>query len=211
VVGVVEDVAHDHLGSIDEKVYMSHSQYGDDRNWRLFQTVRTDASPAALLPQIRAEVAGLDGELVVHNPRTMESVLGREVAKDKFALLLMGIFAGVALALSAIGIYGVLSYTVNQRLHEIGIRVALGATTSEVRGLVVRQVALLGGVGLGLGLISSLISGRILESMLFEVTTRDPLVFGSVTILLAAVAALGGWVPARRATSVSPMDSIRGD
>ncbi len=211
VVGVVEDVAHDHLGAIDEKIYLSHIQYGDDRNWRLIQTVKTSASTETLLQQIRDEVATLDGELVVYNARSMEQVLGREVARDKFALLLMGIFAGVALALSAIGLYGVLSYSVNQRFQEIGIRVALGATAGQVRRLMVRQAALLCGAGLLIGLAGSLVASKVLESMLVDVTTRDPMIFGVVGVVLVITAAGAGWVPARRATKVSAMDAMRAE
>jgi ABC-type antimicrobial peptide transport system permease subunit len=128
---------------------------------------------------------------------------------EKFALTLMGIFAGVALLLAAIGVYGILSYSVSQRTREFGIRMALGATTGTVRQRVLAQGAVLAGLGLLTGLIGAFWLSRLLQSMVFGVSVTDPAIFALVTVSLAAVALAAGYVPARRATKVTPMEALR--
>jgi putative ABC transport system permease protein len=139
----------------------------------------------------------------------MTDILGRQVAKDKFVLILMAVFAGVALSLAAVGIYGVLSYSVNQRVHEIGIRIALGARAAQVRGIVVGQAALVAGFGMAAGLAGAFGLSRFMQSLLFEVTVTDPVVFGGVAVVLSAVAVVAGYIPARRATKIDPMVALR--
>ena len=151
----------------------------------------------------------MDGALVLYQPRTMNDVLGRQIAKDKFVLILMAVFATVALSLAAVGIYGVLSYSVNQRVHEIGIRMALGARATQVRGIVVSQAALVAGLGMTAGLAGAYGLSRFMQSLLFEVTVTDPMVFGGVPALLAVVAFVAGYLPARRATKIDPMVALR--
>ena len=145
----------------------------------------------------------------MYQPRTMDAVLGREIARDKFVLILMAVFAGVALSLAAVGIYGVLSYSVNQRIHEIGIRMALGARATQVRSIVVGQAALVAGFGMAAGLAGAFGLSRFMQSLLFEVTVTDPVVFGGVAALLGVVAIVAGYIPARRATRIDPMVALR--
>ncbi|MEK6253399.1 MAG: ABC transporter permease [Gemmatimonadales bacterium] len=208
VVGVVPDVAFDARGSRRSKIYIPHTEYGDDRNWALVQVVKTNAG-LGLLPQVRRELDAIDPELVIYRARTMEQVLGRHMESERFALTLMGIFSGVALLLAAIGVYGILSYSVSQRTREFGIRMALGATTGAVRRRVLGQGAILAGFGLLTGLLGAFWLSKLLQSMVFGVSVTDPAIFGLVTLILALVALAAGYVPARRATKVTPMQALR--
>lgn len=208
IVGIVPDVAYDARGSRKSKIYIPHTEYGDDRNWALIQVVKTRAG-LEILPQVRAELDAIDPELVIYRARTMEQVLGRHMESERFALTLMGIFGGVALLLAAIGVYGILSYSVSQRTREFGIRMALGATTSAVRRRVLAQGATLAGIGLLAGLLGAFWLSRLLRSMVFGVSVTDPMIFGLVTACLALVALAAGYVPARRATRVTPMQALR--
>ncbi|MFB3110454.1 MAG: FtsX-like permease family protein, partial [Gemmatimonadales bacterium] len=192
-------------------VYMPHTEYGDDRNWALIQVVSATANPGSLLPLVRNELTAIDRDLVVYHPHPMTTVMGRQVARDRFALTLMGIFSLVALTLAAIGIYGVLSYSVNQRTQEIGIRMALGARTAQVRRIVVGQGLVLAAIGVAVGMGGAFAATRLLDSMVFGVSVRDPLIFAVVPLTLGLVAALAGYLPARRATRVDPMQALRNE
>lgn len=139
----------------------------------------------------------------------METVLTRSVSGRRFAMLLLSIFAGVALALAAVGIYGVMSDTVTQRTRELGIRLALGAQRSSVVGLVVGHAARLAGAGIGLGLVASLALTRTIGSMLYGVSGSDPLTYAALAALLGAVAIGAAFLPARRATRVDPVVALR--
>jgi predicted permease len=209
VIGVVNDVAHEARGEFGTRVYLTHSQFGTNRNWALTYIVNTTVPPGDLFDMARRELASTDGALVLYQPRTMTDILGRQVAKDKFVLTLMAVFASVALSLAAVGIYGVLSYSVNQRVHEIGIRMALGARAAQVRGIVVGQAALVAGFGMAAGLAGAFGLSRFMQSLLFEVTVTDPVVFGGVAVVLGAVAVVAGYIPARRATKIDPMVALR--
>jgi predicted permease len=208
VVGIVSNVAHGHRDALGPKIYWPHSQ-ADDRNWALTQIVTTTAPRDDIVGLVRRELSALDADLVVYQARTMADVMGRQIAQERFALTLMGIFALVALALAAIGIYGVLSYSVNQRAREIGIRMALGAKAVQVRRIVVGQGIKLAALGIVVGLAGAVALGRLLDSMVFEVSVADPVVLVSVAIGLAAVAILASYLPARRATRVDPIDALR--
>jgi putative ABC transport system permease protein len=209
VVGVVSDVAHETRGEFGPRVYLTHSQYGTDRNWALAYIVKTSTPAADFFDMARRELASMDGALVLYQPHTMTGVLGRQIAKDRFVLTLMAAFAGVALSLVAVGIYGVLSYSVNQRVHEIGIRMALGARAAQVRGIVVGQAMLVAGFGMAAGLAGAFGLSRFMRSLLFEVTVTDPTVFAGVALLLGLVAVVAGYIPARRATKIDPMVALR--
>jgi putative ABC transport system permease protein len=209
VIGVVNDVAHQARGEFTRRVYLAHSQYGPNRNWAMTYVVRTRQEPAASFGSIRHELAALDPSLVLHRPRTMNGVLGRQIAQDRFAVTLMGIFAAVALALAAVGIYGVLSYSVSQRVQEIGIRMALGARAPQVWSSVVGQGAFVSGIGIVAGLMGAFALSRLMRSMVFGVNVTDPVVFLGVAAVLGAVAAASGLLPARRATKVDPMVALR--
>jgi predicted permease len=211
VVGVVEDVAYESRGSRFEMLYLSHDQFAGNRNWALTYTVRTQSAPEVLVEPARRELAAIDPALVLHRPRSMESVLAGHRARERFTLLLMTTFAAIALTLAAVGVYGVLSYAVTQRTHEIGVRMALGARPAQVRGIVMRHGLTLAGLGMAAGLAGAWALSRVLGSLALGVSPRDPLVFGAVTALLATVVTVAGYVPARRATRVDPLASLRGD
>ena len=159
---------------------------------------------------MRQEVARLDPELVVHRPATMAEVVGRGTSRERFALVLMGAFALVALALAALGLYGVLAYTVRQRSTEIGIRMALGATAAQVRALVFRQAAAVVGLGVAAGLAGALVLGRWLEALAFGIAPSDPRILMASAVVLALVALVAAWLPAQRATRVEPRVAMQG-
>ena len=209
IVGIVSDASYDPMGSVVPTVYLSHDQYAGNRNWAMIQTIRTARDPQAIVAQVRAELREVDPDLVLYKVRTMEDVVGAGVSPQRFSMALMGAFAATALLLAAVGIYGVLAYTVAQRTREIGIRMALGADRSAVRGLVMRHGLGLTAAGIVIGISGSLALTRWLSSMLFGVEPNDPLVLGAVAVGLALVAAVAGWLPARRATAVDPMLALR--
>jgi putative ABC transport system permease protein len=211
VVGVVDDVAYEAQGTQFETLYLSHDQFASNRNWALTYTVRTRSAPDAVVTPARAALAEIDPGLVLHQPRAMDEVLSGHWARQRFTLLLMATFALVALTLAAVGVYGVLSYAVTQRTHEIGVRMALGARPAQVRLLVMGDGLLLAIVGMAVGLAAAFAVGDVLGALTFGVNPRDPLVFGTVTLVLAVVIVIAGYVPARRATRVDPLESLRGD
>jgi putative ABC transport system permease protein len=170
---------------------------------------RTGPDPASLASTIRAEVLSIDPDQPVSAVRTMEQVLSSSVAERRFYMLLLGIFAALAVALAAVGIYGVMSYTVAQSTREIGIRMALGAQVSDVLKLIFGQAMLLAFIGIGAGVAGALALTRLMSSLLYGVTPTDPATFVSVSALLVAVAAVACYVPARRATKVDPITAIR--
>ncbi|MCB1034663.1 MAG: ABC transporter permease [Acidobacteria bacterium] len=209
VVGVVADVPYDHLGSVQPKFYVSHQQFGGNRNWALTQVVKVQGDPLGFLAGFRRELSTLDPELVLHRPAPFSELLGRRRATQRFALLLMAVFAGVALTLAVVGIYGVLAFTVSQQRREIGIRVALGAQPGQVLRRILGQGLVLAALGLAVGLPAAWLSGRILDSLLFQVQARDPRVFLLVAGVLAAVALVAGLAPACQALRIDPMTALR--
>ena len=204
IVGVVGDVALDVYGLPTMIVYRAHRQYADNRNWALTQVVASDRSTVEVLAAVREVVRGMDPELVVHRPTPLADIVGRGASRERFALVLMAAFALVSLGLAIVGLYGVLSYSVTQRTPEIGIRMALGASAAEVRALVMRQAALVVGVGVAAGLAGALLLGPWLSSLAFGVAPSDPALLAAAVSLLAAVAAMAAWLPARRAARIEP-------
>ena len=204
VIGVSGDVPLDPYGDPSLVVYHAHRQFAGNRNWSLTQAVRTARPPDALIADVRAVVAGLDPELVVHHAAPMADVVGRGVSRDRFALVLMLTFAGISLALAALGLYGVLAYAVRQRTHEIGIRIALGATAAQVRGLILRQAAAVIGIGLILGLAGAMLLGRWLSALVFQTSPWDPRILVATTLLLAITGLGAAWLPTRRASRIPP-------
>lgn len=207
IVGVVGDVKHQSLSSeAGAEVYVPHAQipFGG-----MTLVARTGIDPQSLAATMRNEVNKLDKDIPVYNIRTLDDYLAASVAQPRFNTLLLGIFAGVALFLTMIGLYGVISYSVTERTHEIGIRVALGAQTSDVLKLVVKQGMWLALIGVGVGLAAALALTRLLASLLYDVSATDPVTFIGVSLLLIAVALLACLVPARRAMKVDPMTALR--
>ena len=176
-----------------------------------YVVLRTTGDPLLLAPAVRRELAALDPAQPISDVRSMEQRVASSISQSKLNSILIGLFAAVALALASIGIYGVISYAVAQRTREIGIRVALGATTSDVLKLIVRQGMTPAALGVLLGVVASLGATRLMGSLLYEVSATDPLVFGSVCALLMLVALGACLAPARRASRVDPNVALRND
>ncbi len=165
--------------------------------------------PLSLLSAVRLEVQALDRNLPVYRPATMEDRLHDSLARTKFSTTLLSVFAGLALLLASIGIYGVISYTVSQRAREIGIRMALGARPDDAVRMIVKQGAMPVAAGIGAGIVGSLLATRALSTLLYGVSPTDPVTFLGLSIFLAAVACLASYLPARKATKVDPMTALR--
>jgi putative ABC transport system permease protein len=163
----------------------------------------------SLSQAVREAVWKVDKDQPVWKVRTVESLLAYNVSDKRFLMLLMVIFAGLALTITAIGLYGVVNYTVGQRTHEIGVRMALGARAGDVLRLVISQGMRLAVLGVGVGLIASFALTRFIQSLLFGVSATDPITFTSVAALLGGVALLACYIPARRATKVDPLIALR--
>ncbi len=170
---------------------------------------KTAVSPGAVLDPIRGDVRDLDSTLAIFHVRTMDEVISDAMQDTSLQTLLLGAFAGLALVLAAVGLYGVMAYLVTQRTHEIGIRVALGAQRADVLGLVIREGMALAGIGIAIGLVGAFALTRLLATLLFGVSARDPLTFGAVPIVLASVAFAACYIPAQRATRVDPLVALR--
>jgi putative ABC transport system permease protein len=207
IVGVVGDVKHLALDSDPKpEMYFPFTQFP---SFFMTLVVRTSGDPLNLVAAARSEVLAVKNDQPISNVHTMEELLSNSVAQRRFNMLLLSIFAGVALLLAAVGIYGVMSYSVAQRTHELGVRMALGAQTSHVLALVVKQGMTLALAGVGIGLAAAFALTRILASLLYGVSATDPLTFSVIALLLASVALLACYLPARRATKVDPMIALR--
>lgn len=171
--------------------------------------LRTAGDPAALAASVRQRVLSIDPDQPVYNIRTMEELLSLSLAPRRIAMILLSIFAGMAVILAAIGIYGVLSYTVTQATHEIGIRMALGAQRPDVVRLVLKQGLVLAAIGIGIGVLAALALTQLMSTLLFNVSATDPWTFAAVPVLLALVATAACLIPALRATRVDPMVALR--
>ncbi len=211
VVGVVANLKQNSLAAdVSPGVYLPISQMPQESPVRgLYLAVRTSSDPSAIVSSLRQIVRSLDPEAPLFQVRPMEEILEAAVAPRRFNMLLLAAFAGLALLLASIGIYGVMSYSVSQHTHEIGIRMALGARAADVLQLIVRQGMGLVLIGLVIGAAGALALTRVMSSLLFEVKPWDPLTLASVSVLLAAVAFAASYIPARRATRVDPMIALR--
>jgi putative ABC transport system permease protein len=170
---------------------------------------RTAGDPMSLAPAAQRVIQSIDPDQPVSDVRTMESWIGTSVARARFGTVLLAVFGVVALMLAAIGIYGVISYSVTQRTHEIGIRMALGAKPGDVLRLIITQGLTLISAGMAIGLGAAFVVTRFMRFLLFAVSPTDPLTFASITVLLGAVALLACYFPARKATRVDPMVALR--
>ena len=173
--------------------------------------VRSTTNPEDLTAAARAAVEDVDANLAIAQVRTLQEIVDRAGDQMLFTMVLLGIAAGVALLLGAIGIYGVVSYIAAQRTGEIGVRLALGAEPSGVAAMILRQSVSVTMIGVGLGLAAALAGGRVIEALLYNVSPRDPLVIGVVTLLLTGIAVVACWLPARRAARLSPLEALRTD
>jgi len=171
--------------------------------------VRSQADPAALTNSIREAVQAVDPSQAVSNVTLLSDLVSASLAPRRFVVILLEVFAGMALLLAVLGLYGVISYSVTQRTQEIGIRMALGAQRGEVMGMVIRQGMILAGIGAGIGLVASVVFSSMLRSQFFGVSAFDPLTFSVTVLVLVSAAFAGSYIPARRATKVDPMNALR--
>jgi len=208
IVGVVGDVKRKGLDADTQpEVYVSYLQRPDRRLNVLLKTDLRDAGQ--LIQPARAAVKAFDPDQIIWRTQTLDQLLSTSVAPRRFNMFLLGIFAAVALVLAAVGLYGVMSYSVSWRTHEIGIRMALGAKRANVLRLVVRQGMTMALIGLAIGLVGAFSLSRVLKSLLYGVSSTDPLTFAIVSVVLLAVALLACLLPARRATRVDPLVALR--
>jgi putative ABC transport system permease protein len=208
VVGVVKDVRqNDFVAEPKMQMYFTYRQLRSLMPNALI--IRTAIDPLSLATPVRNAIWAVDKDQTVANIDSMEHIVAGAVARQRFSMLLLAIFAAVALVLAAVGIYGVMSYSVAQQTREIGIRMALGAQRSDVLRMTVRQGLRLVGFGLGIGLVAAFILTRVMASLLFGISATDPLTFISISLVLLAVAILASYIPALRATRVDPMIALR--
>ena len=209
IVGIVGDVKI--TGLADPVRPVVYYPYRQNPGLITNLVVRTNSDPTSLIAAIRNECRGLEPDVAIFNVSTMDQMITNSPASfmRRFPALLIGVFAGVAMLLAAIGIYGVVSYSVSQQTHHIGVRMALGAQAGDILKMVLKQGLMLAFIGLGIGVMLALLLTRLLGSLLFEVSASDPTTFGVVVGILGFVALLACWIPARRATKVDPLVALR--
>ncbi len=209
VVGIVGDVKE--RGLAEEKPPELYVPYAQVPIQTMDVVLRTQVTPRALVPAVEKVVRELDPELPVARVATLDEVVARSISEPRFYMVLLGAFAAMAVFLAALGIFGVLSYSVVQRSREIGIRVALGAHPRDVLRMVLGHAATLAVIGVLVGLAGALALSRAIGSLLFELSPTDPLTLGSMAVLLGAVALVASYLPARRATRVDPLIALRSE
>ena len=211
IVGIVGDVKQ--YGLDQATPLQTYEPYTQQTSSSMTLVARATGDPTNLTAAIRNAVLQIDKEQPIANARTLDRILSTSIAQQRFSMLLLGVFAAVAVALAAVGIYGVLSYSVTQRAHEIGIRMALGAGRHDVLRLLIGRGMLLTLIGVAVGLASAFALARLmtalLSDLLFDVSATDPMTFGLVALLIVTVALLACWIPARRATKVDPLVALR--
>jgi putative ABC transport system permease protein len=207
VIGVVGDVASERVQSPDwPTVYIAQRQV---QSPTMVMVVRTTGAPLSIAPSVQRVIRQLDPDQAIAELRTMDDVAGRAVAGSRLDTALLTILATIAFALAVIGIYGVVSYDVGQRTHELGIRAALGAGQREIVGLVVGHVARLAAIGIALGLAAAFALSQLMTSMLYEVRPRDYFTYAAISLILGAVALAAGYIPSRRAAALDPLTALR--
>ncbi len=209
IVGVVGDVRQSTLQA--EPYPQVYSAYRQTPRRALTIVLRTAGEATSMANTLRQQVWSLDRQQPLHNVRTVAQVLAQSIARPRFNTLLITILAGVALVLAAVGIYGVISYSVTQRTHEIGVRMALGASSSNVLRLVVGQGMLLAGMGLAVGVLGAFAVTRIMGTLLYGVSANDPITYIALVLLLGVIALVASYIPARRAMRVDPVVALRNE
>jgi putative ABC transport system permease protein len=207
IVGVVGDIRTSNLSAAPEPAYyvpLPQMMWGTPT-----LVVRTAGQPEALAPELEKVIASLDPEAPLHDVRTMDDCLSLDLGRATFQTVLLGIFAAIALLLTSIGVYGVIAYSVAQRTHEFGIRMALGATRASVISMVLNRGVQLTAVGIAIGIAGALALARVMQALLYEIPPRDPVTYIVVSIVLAAVALLASFLPATRAARVDPVIALR--
>lgn len=208
IVGVVASIRYDEL-TIGENLVQMYRPYSQSPFNRITLAIKTVGDPLLYTNLVRKEVLVLDKELPIYDVITLEQIINNSVASSKLLLILLGSFALVALTLASVGIYGVISYSVSQRTHEIGIRMALGAQSDQVVSMIVKQALKLALIGVSLGLLGALALTRMVASMLYEVSATDPSIFLVATVCLLVISFIACYLPARRATKVDPLIALR--
>jgi putative ABC transport system permease protein len=207
IVGVVGDIKTDGFDTGGAPhIYLPNPQAP---SYNSVVYLRTAAAPGALSEAIRREVQAVDPTIPVFGIQTMDEIVAKSMAARRFALEILGIFAIVAFLLACVGIYGVMAYAISQRTGEIGLRMALGARRSDILRIVLSEAGLIVVAGVGAGLMGSLVLTRFLQTLLFDIKPTDPLTFGTLTILLAGVALLASFIPARKASRIDPLVALR--
>ena len=207
IVGVVADAKLYGLDApVEPAIYAVHTQ---QPNFDMGLVVRTEGDPAALTAAVRSEILKLDPEQPISNVRTMDKVLSDSLMLRRVSMLMICVFAGLALALATVGIYGLTAYSVSQRTHEIGLRTALGANQLQILRLVVGRGLIISLIGAAVGVVAAFQMTRVLAGMLYGVTATDPIVFVSVPLLLIAVSLVASYVPARKAAQIDPLEALR--
>jgi putative ABC transport system permease protein len=209
IIGIVGEVALDNEGRASPMIYHPHKQFAGDRNWPLTQVVALNESRAAVQPAIRRLLAARDPRLVIYKPAMLNEVIGSGAAQRVFTLRLLLTFASVAIALAALGLFGVLSYGVRLRAREFSIRMALGAEGSAIRRMILRRGMLVTGIGLVIGLVAATSLSKLMTSVLFKVSPFDPGVFVGAVAFMTLVGGLAAYLPARRATSADPREALQ--
>jgi putative ABC transport system permease protein len=210
IVGIAGDVKHSGLNlPVDAAVYAPFSQ--SDEAWRRWMTliVRTDHPTSGIVEAVKKQVWSLDRQIPISDVQSFDDLMALSLAQQRFNLMLLGTFAALALLLAVVGIYGMMSYRISQRTHEIGVYMALGAQHQHVLQLVIRDGAKLAAIGIAAGTVGALAATRVMTSLLFEVKPSDPMVFGAVALLLGGVALVACYIPARRALKVHPIVALR--
>jgi putative ABC transport system permease protein len=209
IVGVVGDVKHYGLDVPDlPALYSPYTQAPPWKRW-MSLVARTQSDPAAMATAVKQQIWKVDSQLPITKVETMTNVAAESVAARSFNMVLVGLFAVLALVLAAVGIYGVMSYAVTQRTQEIGIRMALGASATDVLKLIIKNGLTLTLIGVLIGVAGAIALTRLLATMLFGVTPTDSLTFVAVSLVLIVVALLACYLPARRATKVDPLVALR--
>ena len=207
IVGVVGSVKSSSLDTEGrEQIYLPYPQSPSST---MYIVLHTEASPLSLVGAARNAVREIDANLPVSQIRTAEAILSESVALRRYAMMALLVFALIALLLGSVGLYGVISYMIGQRTHEIGIRMALGAHSRDIFTLVIRQGLLLTLIGVTIGLVASFALSRLLTTLLFGVSAMDPVTFLGIPLLLSTIALLACYIPARRAMKVDPMVALR--
>jgi predicted permease len=209
VAGVVGRVKHESLDS-DPRIafYLPQTQYPSRA---MTVVMRSQGDPSTLSPSVKKELRGIDPDLPMYSVRTMDERVEESLARRRFSMLLLGIFAGMALVLATIGIYGVMAYLVNQGTREIGIRMAIGATQREIVRLVVFQGMTLAITGVAAGLAAAFVFTGLMRSLLFGISSADPVTFAEISLLLTLVALLATYIPAKRAARIDPILCLRSE
>jgi putative ABC transport system permease protein len=207
IIGVAADVKH--TGVIDEAAPEVYEPTLRSVSGGYDLVVRSAAPPAQVAGSVRGQFSELDPNLPIFTVRTLEETIALNLARQRFAVALLGAFAAVGLLLAAVGVYGVMAYSVSRRAREIGIRMALGAQASAVMRMVLREGLKLTALGVAIGLPASLAITQLMKGLLYGVSAADPLTFLGVPLLLAIVAMIACWIPARRAAKTDPMRALR--